>query len=124
VILRVAQRGEARYAWVQHAAIAGAVGVSDVQIAALQQGEVRAGLFTDRERAALAFTDAILDGPRISDDTFAQAREQFPPREVVELLLTVGYFRMIGSLMTTLEIEPEPAWAAQALDRERATAHQ
>jgi alkylhydroperoxidase family enzyme len=114
-ILRVAQRCEPRYARVQHAAIALAVGVSDAQIAVLERGEIPAGLLTDQERTALAFVDEILDGPHVSDGTFARVREQFSPREVVELLLTVGYFRMIGSLLTTLDIELDPAWAAQAL---------
>jgi alkylhydroperoxidase family enzyme len=115
VILRVTQRCEVRYAWVQHAAIAASAGVSDAQIAALERGEAPADLFTDRERTALAFADEILDGPRVSDGTFARVGEQFSPREVVEVLLTVGYFRMTGSLMTTLDIELDPAWAAQAL---------
>jgi hypothetical protein len=39
----------------------------------------------------------------------------------VELLI-VGYFRMIGSLMTTLEVEPDLAWAARALDQAHGTA--
>jgi 4-carboxymuconolactone decarboxylase len=122
VILRVVQRCQARYAWIQHAAIALAVGVSAAQVAALERGDVPAELFTGRECMALAFADEILDGPHVADDTFVCVRAQFSPREVVELLLTVGYFRMIGSLMTTLDIEPDPAWAAQALERERPAA--
>jgi alkylhydroperoxidase family enzyme len=113
VILRVVQRCEARYAWVQHAAIAASVGVGNSQIASLERGHLQSDLFTHREHAALAFTDEILDGPRVADDTFARVCEQFSTREVVELLLTVGYFQMISRLMTTLDIEPDPAWAAQ-----------
>jgi alkylhydroperoxidase family enzyme len=122
VILWVTQRCQARYAWIQHAAIARAVGVSETLILALERGEVSSALFTDRERVALAFVDEILDGPRVSDDTFAAVRGRFSSREVVELLLTVGYFRMIGSLLTTLDVELDAAWAAQALEREHATA--
>jgi alkylhydroperoxidase family enzyme len=90
--------------------------VSPTQIAALERGEVLAGLFSEREHAALAFADQILDGPRVADDTFAPMHEQFSPREVVELLLTMGYFRMIGSLVTTLDIESDPVWAVNRLD--------
>jgi alkylhydroperoxidase family enzyme len=91
----------------------------NAQIAALDHGVVPDALFNDRERAALAFADAILDGPCVADDTVAQTRERFSPHEVVELLLIVGYFRMIGSLMTTLEVELDPAWLVQALDQPR-----
>jgi alkylhydroperoxidase family enzyme len=119
VILRVAQRCEARYAWVQHAAIAATVGVSDTQMAALERGDLTAGLFTSREQTALAFADEVLDVPRVSDETFAWVRQEFSPREVVELLLTIGYFRMMDRLVTTLELELEPAFGVQALDRAR-----
>lgn len=37
VILRVTQRCDGRYAWVQHVDIARAIGVSDAQIAALER---------------------------------------------------------------------------------------
>jgi hypothetical protein len=39
---------------------------------------------------------------------------------VVEVLLTVGYIRMAGSLMTTRDIELDPAWAVQALPLQQA----
>jgi alkylhydroperoxidase family enzyme len=120
VILRVAQRCEARYAWVQHAAIAAEVGVNDAQIAALERGDLSAGLFTSREVTALAFADEILDSPRVADDTFAWVHAEFSPREVVELLLTVGYFRMMDRLVTALDLELEPAFGVQVLDRARA----
>jgi alkylhydroperoxidase family enzyme len=117
VVLRVIHRCQARYARVQRAAIAAAVGVNNAQIAALERGDRPIDLFADREQALLAFADEILEGPRVSDETFARLRGQFSPREVVEVLLTVGYFRMIGSLMTTLDVEPDPAWAVTMLWR-------
>jgi alkylhydroperoxidase family enzyme len=105
VVLRVTQRSRARYAWDQHAAVAKAIGVSDAQITALERGDAPGDIFTRRERIVLAFTDEVLDSTRVSADTFAQAREEFSAREVVELLLTIGYFRMISGLLTTLDIE-------------------
>src|SRR5271157_5657717 len=51
VILRVAQRCDGTYPWVQHVAIARSVGVSKLQIAALERGETPGDLFEDRERA-------------------------------------------------------------------------
>jgi alkylhydroperoxidase family enzyme len=53
----------------------------------------------------LAFADGVLGLTRVSAYTFAQAREEFSSRELVELLLTIGYFRMIRGLLTTLDIE-------------------
>jgi alkylhydroperoxidase family enzyme len=109
------ERCQARYAWIQHAAIAASVGVTDAEIAALERGELPMGLVTATERTALAFADEMLHAPRASDELFARLQVDFSSREIVELLLTVGYFRMISSLMTTLDIELEPAFSIQTL---------
>ena len=115
VILRAAQRCEGGYAWVQHVAIARKVGVNDAQDRALERGETPRVLFK-RERTALAFTDEVLDTCYVADATFAAVREMFSPAEVVELLLLIGYLRMICGLMTTLEVEVESPFGAKVLD--------
>jgi alkylhydroperoxidase family enzyme len=116
VILRVAQRCDGQYVWVQHVAIARGVGVSDAQIAALEEGRMPAARFNDRERTALAFVDEILDACHAEDDMFTAIRELFSPRGVLELLLLIGYFRMICSVMTTLEVEVESPFGAKILE--------
>jgi 4-carboxymuconolactone decarboxylase len=115
VILRVTQRCNGRYAWVQHVDIARAVGVSDAQIAALERGESPADLFPERERAAFALADEVLDTARSTDNTFAAVRELFSAREMVELLLLIGYFRMICGLMTTLDVNVESPFGLKIL---------
>lgn len=65
VILRVVQRYQARYAWVQHAAIVAAAGVGDEQIAALERGEAPHDLFTYQERLALAFAPMSFNMPGV-----------------------------------------------------------
>jgi hypothetical protein len=42
-------------------------------------------------------------------------RRQFSSREMVELLLVVGWYWTVGRLMTTLDIEPDAALGAQSL---------
>ena len=116
VVLRVSQRSRAQYAWEEHAAVAKAIGVSDAQIAALEQGDAPGDIFTRRERIVLAFTDEVLDSTRVSADTFAQVWEEFSARDVVELLLTIGYFRMITGMLTTLDIELDAPCAEELLE--------
>jgi 4-carboxymuconolactone decarboxylase len=122
VILRVAQRYGGRYAWVQHVDIAATVGVNNAQIEALEQGQTPASLFSDRERTAFAFADEVLDTCRAEDDTFAAVRDMFSTGEVLELLLLIGYFRMICAVMTTLHVPLEPAFGTKILDMIRETA--
>lgn len=123
-ILRVAQRSEAPYAFAQHAAIAASVGVEDPQISALQQGNAPDDLFDQHQRAAIAFADETLDTPHASNETFARLSEHFPPRQITELLLTAGCFRMMSRLVTVLELELEPAFGVDTLRRGREPAPQ
>ena len=114
-ILRVTQRCDCRYAWVQHVAIARGVGVRDAQIAALERGELPIGLFDERSSAAFALADDVLANCHAADRIFATARNLFSPRELVELLLLIGYFRMISAVMATLEVEVELPFATKVL---------
>ncbi len=116
-ILQVAHQSEAQYEWVQHVAIGRHAGLTGNQIASVQAGDIdnRATL-TDTERAVLAFTAEVVSGPTVSEPTFAAVNRQLSPREIVELLLTIGNYLMLARVMTTLEIEIDPAAGNQVVD--------
>lgn len=119
VILRVAQRSDAPYAFAQHAAIAASVGVSDAQVSALRTGAAPLEVFDDAQRAAVAFTDVVLEEANIGEAGFAGVSAYFPAAQIVELLLTAGCFRMMCRLVTVLELELEPAFGVEALQQAR-----
>jgi hypothetical protein len=50
------------------------------------------------------------------DATFEQVRLHLSPREIVEVLLTVGYYQMLARLMTILEIDLDAASGTQVSD--------
>src|SRR5947209_7816144 len=108
-ILRVAQVADAEYEWVQHVPIARQLGVSDAQIDALEREELDADAFSDAERAVLAFTAAVVRGPRVEDTLFGELTRHLPAREIVELLLTIGDYLMLARVMTVLELEVDEA---------------
>ncbi len=118
-ILQVAAQAGARYEWVQHVAIARHLGITDEQIAAVERGELTAASLNDSARAVLQFAAEVLDGPRVSDATFAAVRKQLGPREIVELLLTVGEYLMLARVMTTLELELDDPAGSQVVDASR-----
>lgn len=122
VILAVAHETGARYEWVQHVAIATAVGASEAQIAAIEAaatGEAGADSapavdspLDPAQHAAIDFARAVVRSPRVSDELFARVREHFDQREIVELLLAIGDYWMLARVMTVLEIDiDEPAAA-------------
>jgi 4-carboxymuconolactone decarboxylase len=109
-ILGVATQAQARYEWVQHVEIGRTAGIRDDQIEAIERGATQdSTAFSELERAVLAFTTEVLAGPTVSGATFAAVDESLSPREIVELLLTIGNYLMLARVMTTLEIDIDEA---------------
>jgi alkylhydroperoxidase family enzyme len=101
-ILRVAALTPgAEYEWVQHEAIARAVGATDAQVEGARSGE---GLSGDDDLVA-AFTEQVVRDARPDEATWARASERFSPRELVELLLVIGQYMMLGRVMATAQID-------------------
>jgi 4-carboxymuconolactone decarboxylase len=113
-ILRVARLTPgAEYEWVQHEAIARAVGVRDEQIDAVDRGETTAACFDQTERLLLAFTTEVVEDACADEQTLEQMKMVFSAREIVELLMTIGQYMMVARVMTTTDLElDEPAGAS------------
>jgi 4-carboxymuconolactone decarboxylase len=115
-ILRVARLTPgAEYEWIQHEAIALAVGATEDQVAALERDETEAECFTGAERAVLAFVGEVVTDSRVADATYAGAAEVLSPRELVELLMVIGQYMMVGRVMAALEIDLDEPLGASAL---------
>jgi alkylhydroperoxidase family enzyme len=63
----------------------------------------------------LALADAVLESPTVPDTLLDQMKMVFSPRELVELLLLVGWYWAVGRFMTTLGLEVDQALGTQAL---------
>jgi alkylhydroperoxidase family enzyme len=114
-ILFVASESHARYEWVQHVPIARRAGVRDDQIAALERGDLETG-FDAEERVALRFARELLRDVRPSDAALDAMKQRFSPREIVELVLAVGYYMMLARLMETTGLELEPPAGTKVVD--------
>src|SRR2546428_4039027 len=104
-ILRVAALSPARYEWVQHVPIAQAMGASAAQVAALERGDIAADAFDPLERAVLRFTTEVVRDVRASEATFAELARHLSAQEIVELIVTVGYYMMIARLLETTAVQ-------------------
>ena len=65
--------------------------------------------FSEAERAALAYIDAIVAAPEVPDDIFNAVRKHYSEREVVELTVLAGTYIMHNRVTTALRIDLEPA---------------
>lgn len=53
-------------------------------------------------------TDEVIANVRMAEATFEAAKAAFSHRELVELLLTIGFYAMIAGLLENLQVEIEP----------------
>ena len=107
-ILRVAKLSRAEYEWIQHVPIARQAGASEAQIDALRRSDPEADCFDPLDRAVLRFTDELVKDVAVSQGAFSAAAEQLSHREIVELILAVGFYMMLARLMETAEIDLDP----------------
>jgi alkylhydroperoxidase family enzyme len=108
-ILRVARLSRAEYEWVQHVPIAKMTGASDEQVAALARDDAAAACFDPVDRLVLRATDEIVRDGGPSDATFAELQSHFSHREIVELVLAVGFYMVMARLMISTRIDVEEA---------------
>jgi len=112
VILRVAHLTPgARYEWVQHEAIARSIGVAPQRIEAARSGHPAVG----DDALVLAFTDQVVLNSSPDTDTFSAAVARFSDREIVELLLVIGEYMMLGRIMATAQIDLDLPGTLEAL---------
>jgi alkylhydroperoxidase family enzyme len=108
VIIRVAHLTRSPYVLRQHVpALAAADGVSLEECNALADWRASA-FFATRERAALAYADAMTREIVVADDIFAEVARHFDTRAIVELTVLVASYNMNARVLQALELDLEP----------------
>jgi 4-carboxymuconolactone decarboxylase len=101
-ILRVARLTPgAAYEWVQHESIARDMSIASERIEGARTGD---GATAD-DALVLRFTEQVVIDASPDDETFAAAQKRFTSREIVELLLVIGQYMMLGRVMATAQID-------------------
>lgn len=106
VIMRIAMLNGASYEAEQHAPIALREGLSTAQLNELASWP-ESSLFDAREKAALAYTDVMTQAIRVPAPVFAQVRQEFDARALVELTATISAYNMVSRFLEALEIHAE-----------------
>lgn len=107
-LLQAVKIAGGEYEWVQHVPIALALGATQAQIDALEEGEDRARCFDETEQASLVFTRELVSRGKASREALAELRKHLSERAVVELIIMAGFYTMLAGLTETLEIENDP----------------
>ena len=89
----------------QHVRIARAVGVSDAQIDCLERGDVTGEAFPPRAAVALEVVDQALREGRPAEEVVERATAELGAAALIELLITVGYYGMLGYVMRAVRLD-------------------
>jgi alkylhydroperoxidase family enzyme len=106
-ILRIAVINKAPYEFDSHIPFALKEGLTQGQIDALGNWEA-SDLFDGKDRAVLAYTDAMTRDVHVTDAVFAPVGRYFDAREVTELTATIAAYNLVSRFLEALEIDPEP----------------
>jgi AhpD family alkylhydroperoxidase len=109
VILRVAQLSQAAYQAREHHAVALRYGFTEEKIAAVANYPQPAAQteLSEFECALIEFTDSIVKTTTASDAQFAEIATAYDHSRLVELVMLIGFYMMVGRVMNTFEIELE-----------------
>jgi AhpD family alkylhydroperoxidase len=107
VSMRASQINGCAYCLDMHSKDARAAGESEQRLYALNAWR-ETPFFTERERAALAWTEAVtrIAETHAPDDVFQEMREQFDEKELIDLTLAIVTINGWNRLMIGLRVPP------------------
>jgi alkylhydroperoxidase family enzyme len=103
-ILRTAKDCHSVYEWTHHVPAAKHVGVTDEQIAAIENWQ-SAKCFNELERLVLQFTDEVNANVKANRATLEALKKHLSPAEIIELLVIIGHWRQTATILETTEVD-------------------
>jgi 4-carboxymuconolactone decarboxylase len=106
-ILRVAQLTGSEYVWRSHWKPGLKAGLTDVQQRALHDWPT-SDAFDAPQRAVLAATDELTRDAALADDTWAELSAHYPPKQAVEIIMTIAWYGCAARMAAGLGLPMEP----------------
>ena len=106
-ILLTAAHDRSSFEWYAHERVARRLGFSDDEVNAVRRATTRpsASVFPDAREAAVAVvTGEVLMTGDLSDESFAAARDSLSQADVVGLLVLIGHYRNLATVMRVLHV--------------------
>tara|TARA_Y100000996_G_scaffold413016_1_gene400344 strand:- start:494 stop:1051 length:558 start_codon:yes stop_codon:yes gene_type:complete len=109
VTIIVARQIDCVYVWSAHQPGALQSGVPIEVIDSIEKKhEINYKLLSNRQRIAVDFTNELIKNNRVSDQLFDDAQKTFGIEGVVDLASTIGQYYMLGSVLNSFEVDPDP----------------
>lgn len=115
VYLRVSQINGCAYCLDMHTRDLSKKGVTVQKLALVQAWEEAGDLFSDREKAALAWAESVtrVADTHVPDEAFEVAAAVFSEKELVDLTMAIGLMNAFNRLAISFRRAPEGAQAAK-----------
>jgi 4-carboxymuconolactone decarboxylase len=113
VIHRTCARAGAEYEWGVHAVAYGApLGLSEAQLAATVNGDAEDPAWSESDALLIALADELYDTATVSEGLWHRLAVRFSDEQLLELLVTAGWYRLLSYVINAAGVELEP-WAAR-----------
>ena len=106
VILRVGWLSGAEYEFGQHTTIGRLAGLTDVEIQRL--ADCGTGAWSSEDAALVAAADELCSNNVISNTTWERLADRFDEPTLIEILLLVGFYRMVSGMLNSAGVALEP----------------
>ncbi len=120
VILRCAYVRSSTYEWHQHVRIAAGEGLSLAEINAVRDWQ-QAAIFSEDERALLAYVDALKDGARPDDAVFQAVAANRSPAEIMGVSMLITTYFQLAAMMAIVDLETEEPFVGWDVGEEQLT---
>jgi alkylhydroperoxidase family enzyme len=121
IIMAVARIEGGIYEWVQHVPIAERAGCRKDQVAALEALRFDDAAFDTRQKAMLRLVREVVRDVRASEAAVKEAEAHFSPQEMVEIILTVGFYMTMARMTETarVDVDAPPGVAIPTFEKVR-----
>jgi 4-carboxymuconolactone decarboxylase len=101
-IIIISRQWRSQVEWFAHAPLAAKAGVSANVIAELKQGKRPAGMAED-EAVVYDFVTELTTTKKVSDETYARAKNVFSDQQIVDLTAVAGNYVMVAMMLAMAE---------------------
>ena len=110
VILRIGWRAQSVYEFGQHTEIGLRCGLTEAEIAGLAGAEHS---WSEDDRLLIALADELHEQDCVGETTFAGLSERWSEPELIELVVTAGFYRLVSGFLNTFGVPLDdgvPGW--------------
>jgi alkylhydroperoxidase family enzyme len=112
MILRTAALNGAFYEWGVHATAFGpGVGIDEEAARAIAEPELDRTRWSDADATILSLADELHENSAVSEELWDVLESTHSPPQIIELIATAGWYRLIAYVINVAQVQPE-RWAA------------